>query len=150
MSRKLYPVTFYPSGGKRKTTADGMTGTSDPSVVPQGQRPAQPPAAATPQRGQVPQRGQTAKGSYPSTATGGRPTSGRGAKPDVSTAAETAVPKQPRRVCARKRKESGNHFRRRRVRRRKFFSARKRASVSECAAASRSLFKREPNEAALV
>ena len=34
---------------------------------------------------------------------------------------------KPRRVCARKRKESGNHFLRRRVRRRKYRSARKRA-----------------------
>ena len=38
----------------------------------------------------------------------------------------------------------------RHVRRRKYFTARKRASVSECAAASRSLFKREPNEVGLV
>ena len=34
---------------------------------------------------------------------------------------------KPRRVCARKRKENGNHFLRRRVRRRKYRSARKRA-----------------------
>ena len=34
---------------------------------------------------------------------------------------------KPRRVCARRRKEDGNHFLRRRVRRRKYRSARKRA-----------------------
>ena len=48
-----------------------------------------------------------------------------------------SLSKKPRRVCARRRKESLNHFLRRHVRRRKYFSARKRASVSECAAASR-------------
>ena len=37
------------------------------------------------------------------------------------------LPKKPRRVCARRRKENGNHFLRRRVRRRKYRSARKRA-----------------------
>ena len=37
------------------------------------------------------------------------------------------LPKKPRRVCARRRKESRNHFLRRRVRRRKYRSARKRA-----------------------
>ena len=35
--------------------------------------------------------------------------------------------RKPRRVCARRRKENGNHFLRRRVRRRKYRSARKRA-----------------------
>ncbi len=35
--------------------------------------------------------------------------------------------KKPRRVCARKRKQSSKHFCRRRVRRQKYFSARKRA-----------------------
>ena len=62
---------------------------------------------------------------------------------------------KPRRVCARKRKESGNHFLRRRVRRRKYRSARKRAkgapqACPSCDAASRSLFKREPSETGLV
>ena len=37
------------------------------------------------------------------------------------------LPKKPRRVCARRRKESRNHFLRRRVRRREYRSARKRA-----------------------
>ncbi len=46
--------------------------------------------------------------------------------------------------------KSLKHFCRRHVRRQKYFSARKRASVSECAAASRSLFQREPSEAGLV
>ena len=61
-----------------------------------------------------------------------------------------SLSKKPRRVCARRRKESLNHFLRRHVRRRKYFSARKRASVSECAAASRSPFNREPNAVGLV
>ena len=39
----------------------------------------------------------------------------------------STIKKRPRRVCARRRKESGNHFLRRRVRRRKYRSARKRA-----------------------
>ena len=51
--------------------------------------------------------------------------------------------KTSRRVCARRRKCSLNHFCRRPVRRRKSFSARKRASASECAAASRDLLKWE-------
>ena len=38
--------------------------------------------------------------------------------------------KTPRRVCARRRKRSLNHFCRRPVRRRKYFSARKRASAA--------------------
>ena len=64
--------------------------------------------------------------------------------------AGSRLSKKPRRVCARRRKQSSKHFCRRHVRRQKYFSARKRASVSECAAASRSLFKREPSEAGLV
>ena len=49
--------------------------------------------------------------------------------------------KKSRRVCARRRKYSSKHF---------CFSARKRAGVSECAAASRSPFKRESNAVGLV
>ena len=52
--------------------------------------------------------------------------------------------KTPRRVCARRRKWSLNHFCRRHVCQQKSFSARKRASVSECAAASRCPLKQTP------
>ena len=41
--------------------------------------------------------------------------------------AALGLSEKPRRVCARRRKENGNHFLRRRVRRRKYRSARKRA-----------------------
>ena len=63
------------------------------------------------------------------------------------------LPKKPRRVCARRRKESRNHFLRRRVRRREYRSARKRAEGAprpSCDAAGRSPFKREPSETGLV
>ena len=52
--------------------------------------------------------------------------------------------KKPRRVCARRRKESLEHFFRLHVHQKKYFSARKRASVSECAAASRCPLKQTP------